>query len=369
MYVTGSLQKCKKSKNWYMVVKSQDVSKPRWITTGTSNKNEANRILRNKLNEMERGICSSSKITLNELFEMYLKYAKDMVGLEYNTLRPYKGIVKNHLSPFFGDIKLQALSPMKIDDYFVLKRKTLSTGTIKQHFTVLNNSLIYAVKKHLISFNPAEHTELPTVVRKKFSVWDVETCRKFYEQVKGERYAMLLMLAVTIGARAGELCALKIEDYDKSTGYLTIGHSIDYSHTRKSTKSNRERSFKLPETIRLELERHIKQMNWNMHVNPESNPEGYLSVTRSGKCLDPKYLHAIYKSFILKHDYPDIRLHDLRHSFATYMLEDGLTDIKTVSEMLGHVKITTTQQTYQHVTKKMFADAANNIENKLFKAQ
>ncbi|SHJ40334.1 tyrosine-type recombinase/integrase [Parasporobacterium paucivorans] len=81
------------------------------------------------------------------------------------------------------------------------------------------------------------------------------------------------------------------------------------------------------------------------------------------------YPTTVYNAFVTlcrRNDIPVIRFHDLRHSFATLMLESGEIDIKTVSNMLGHAKVSTTQEIYQHVTPKMKEDLSNVIESTFF---
>lgn len=366
MRVAGSLQKQKRSPNWYMVIYTQDSVKPKWISTGTPNKNEAKNILRKKLNDMEKGIDGNSKVTMEKLFELYLNYAENIKKLEYNTLRPYRAYIKNHLNPYMGDKKIESVSPLFIDEYFLQKQKTLSSGTLKQHLSILNNVFTFAIKKHLLSYNPAEKVELPKIVQMEYSVWDIDTCRKFYQDIKGNRYYILFLLAITTGQREGELCALQINDYNKETGYLTVGHSINYRQERKCTKSGKIRSFKLPETVQKEVEKHIRIVEWQMRTQKGFNTDGYFVSNKQGKALNPKTLYTAFVSFCKKNNYPKIRVHDLRHSFATFMLEDGLVDIKTVSNMLGHARVQTTQQIYQKVTPKMKENIASSIEGKLF---
>lgn len=362
MRVTGSLQKKPNSKNYYMVIYTQDSKKPRWLTTGTSNKAEANKILRKKLNELEYGVDTNQNITMAELFKLYIEAAEK--ELEYNTLYTYKRYLKNHLEPFFNHYRLDAVSPLLIDKYIEEKSKKYSPSTIKQHYTILNNALIFAKKKRLISYNPAEDADLPTIKKKEYDVWDIETCKRFYEEIKKSKHYIGFLLALTTGMREGEICALKSEDYDIETGYLTVKSSLSRSKTIKTTKTRKERTFKLPATVQKEINKRIKMIKWEQ--NQGFNPEGFIITNASGDALYPVCLGDAFRKFLKDNNFPHIRFHDLRHSFATLMLEDGSIDIKTVSNMLGHARIQTTQQIYQKVTAKMKEDAAASIEKKFF---
>ena len=82
---------------------------------------------------------------------------------------------------------------------------------------------------------------------------------------------------------------------------------------------------------------------------------------KDGKPLDPRNFIKIFKSIIKKAKLPEIRFHDLRHTFSTLSLEAGVP-AKTIQDILGHSSISTTLDTYSHVTKQMQEEAANKIE-------
>lgn len=162
-----------------------------------------------------------------------------------------------------------------------------------------------------------------------------------------------MLIALTTGARQGEIAALKISDYDLDTGYLSITKYIDRSKELKETKSGHTREFKLPPTIKKELDKHLRQLRILRSPNPEFNKENFLCWNTFGNIYCPKQLYLRFVETLDKTNLPKIRFHDLRHSFATLMLEVGTVDIKVVSEMLGHAKVIITKQIYKHVTENM----------------
>lgn len=366
MIINGSLQKKGNSKNWYMVVRVPDGKgkyEQKWFKTGTTNKAAANQILRKKLNELERGVTITSRPTMAELFDLYLE--KECEKLAYNTVRPYKSFISNHLRPYFGQYYVCNISPLLIENYFE-EKKHLSAGTLHQQLSILNNIFSAAKKWKFVADNPAAEITLPYGTKSEHKVWGIDTNKRFYDLIQTSFYYIPFLLAITTGMREGEICALKISDYDPESKYLTVEHNLDYSKTIKSTKSGKSRSFKLPNTVAREIDRHVKHLKWNMRTSKEFNPEGFLCVSKKGQGL---YHTTIYNAFVTlckRNDIPVIRFHDLRHSFATLMLESGEIDIKTVSNMLGHAKVSTTQEIYQHVTPKMKEDLSNVIEATFF---
>lgn len=92
--------------------------------------------------------------------------------------------------------------------------------------------------------------------------------------------------------------------------------------------------------------------------------DGYVFCWQDGKPLRPDYVYSTFKKLLKKHGFPVVRFHDLRHSFATIMLEQRV-DLETVSAMLGHNSIVITADIYTHVRQQIKATAAGKLNNAL----
>jgi integrase len=366
--MNGSLQKKKNSKNWYIVLVVKDEngkSKRKWESTGTSNHNIAKKILRQRLNELDFGISlDSKKMGFNQLFEEYqntLRFKK----LAYNTRSRYKSIIRTSLSPYFSQYKVENVTPALIQKYIDMLevKESKSPYTIKHHFSLLKSILEYARKKlRIIQYNPCIDVDLPTRPKRKPSIWTAEQCSSFLALIKDKPYYMPILFLVTTGARVGEVCALQIADYNKENGYINISKSMSRDNTIKSTKTSNVREFKLPSSVKNELDSYLLNRKKLQLLYPSSSSD-FLFINSRFNHFHPNSLRINFQQIRKKSNLPYIRLHDLRHSFITLMLESGEIDIKTVSEMVGHAKITTTQQIYQHVTNHMKQDLADNIES------
>lgn len=350
-----------------LIVKDENgKAKQKWESTGTSNHNLAKKILRQRLNELEYGIALDSKrMNCKELFEEYqqtLKYKK----LAYNTKKRYESIIRTSLAPFFKTYKVENLAPSLIQKYvdmLEIKEKK-SPYTINHHFSLLKSMLEYARRKlRLIQYNPCLDVDLPHRHKRKPTIWTSQQCTAFLNYIKDKPYYMPILFLITTGARVGEVCALKQNDYNKKNGYIRIATSMSRDNSIKDTKTSNVREFKLPNSVKNELDQYILTRKKIKLLHPSTNNDNFLFINYHYRHYNPNSLKDTFQRLRRECNLPHIRLHDLRHSFITLMLENGDIDIKTVSEMVGHAKITTTQQIYQHVTENMKQDLADNIES------
>lgn len=368
----GSLHKKKGSKNWYMVFRTVDYTgkaTQKWESTKTSNENKAKQILRKRLNELEMGInVEFKKVSFKDLLEEYQKTSR-YVKLAYNTKIRYESIIKTSLTPFFGAYKVDNITPALVQKYIdaLELEEGKSPYTIKQHHTVLKMIMEYArMKLRIIPYNPCKDVDLPKRSKRKPTIWTREQCEQYISYIKDKPYYMPILLQMTTGARVGEICALKLDDYNKDESTLRIANSMSRDNSIKDTKTHNVREFKLAPTVKKEIDRYILMQKKMKLVDPNYNKEGFLCMNYHFRPYRPNALKDAFQRSRKACNLPYIRMHDLRHSFITLMLESGEIDIKTVSEMVGHAKITTTQQIYQHVTENMKTDLSKSIEKTFF---
>ncbi len=192
---------------------------------------------------------------------------------------------------------------------------------------VLHEAMEYALREHLIVKNPAENTTIPKASGAVMNILNDEQLDRFMEAIKQEPlWHDLFYTAITTGVRRGELCGLMWTDFDSDHGTLKIKRTL----TSDGAKS--EWLFPSP-------------------INPDLPKEP--SACR-------KKLTQILEHANCKH----VRFHDLRHTFATMAIENGI-DIKTVAALLGHNTVATSINTYTHTTDEMRRAAASNIDRKI----
>ena len=176
-----------------------------------------------------------------------------------------------------------------------------------------------------------------------------------------------IVTSIGTGLRRGELLALRWGDVDVEAGLLTVQRAIERvdGGTRfKDPKTKRSRrTISLPRFVADRLRRHrIDQAQWFLKHRLGRTSAETLVFERAGEAWVPNTFNTAFTRTLRDAGVPHVRLHDLRHTFASMALEAGV-DLKTVSNALGHSTISTTADIYAHVTDSLMRDAADRIDN------
>ena len=296
----------------------------------------------------------------------YENYAK--VKVRPSSHQTYKGYIENHIKPNIGDIPLEKLTTLDLQRLYktLLARgrvdrleskgqpKGLSPKTVRNIHQILSSALKLAQEQRLILTNPAEGCALPKVERREMKTLPVEQLQSFLREAKDSGVFELYYLELATGLRRGELLGLKWEDIDLEHGDLRVRRQIARINGKVveaplKTK-NAYRTLPLAEDTISILKEQKKKVG--------SSPWVFPSAT-GGPISPDSVLHMLHR--VLKRaGLPQVRFHDLRHTFATLALQNGV-DIKTVSGMLGHFSAGFTLDTYAHVTTSAQKAAANTM--------
>ena len=199
---------------------------------------------------------------------------------------------------------------------------------------------------------------IPKNSRQPMIILNEEQLEKFMEAIKDEPlWYDFFYTEVTTGLRRGEICGLKWCDFDESDGTLLICRSVHNveggDREIGETKTDKgKRKIVLPASTFYLLRERKKTVQSEWIFPDLLEPERPTSPNGAYKKL---------KSILTKTGLPDIRFHDLRHTFATMALEHGM-DVKTLSAIIGHISSATTIDIYSHVTGAMQRQAAQKIE-------
>jgi len=308
-------------------------------------------------------LTEESNMLLSEWLSIWIEDEK--MNLRMSTYTAYKSYINKHINPILGDRVISSIthkdivsmySYLKENGRLRYKEKGLSDSTVKRIHTTLHKALRIAVEKNMIPNNPSDGIKFPKKST-EMQVLNDEELQIFMKEVdKDEYWKDLFYLELATGLRLGEICGLRWEDYDESSGKLSIRRTVTkekgkpYSTNEPKTEQSK-RDIILPYVAREILNNRKKISGW---IFPY-----YIGVN------EPMHPNSVYKKLkeILKNaNLPDIRFHDLRHTFATHAIANGV-DIKTLSEILGHAKTSFTLDIYTHVTNDMKKRASELVGN------
>ena len=295
--------------------------------------------------------------------------------LRPTTQLSYEGWIYNHLIPGLGSIQLNRLTQADLQQFFrtmkesgrksnVQKRgKGMADRSVRSCHAVCQMALDRAVEEKLIHSNPAAGCRLPPIKGREMQVLTQEEMRRFLIQAKAEGMYELFLLDLTTGMRRGELLALRWDDLDFATGTLRIDKQIcpvggKLIVSEPKTKAA-NRTIILPPAMLEVLAEYKKGIFSDLMFPSRVKPE---------QPIDPGYVRKRLQVILKRAGCKSVRFHDLRHTFATMSLENGM-DVKTLSTIIGHVSSATTLNTYTHVTDEMRQKAAVNIDQGIAKAE
>ena len=280
----------------------------------------------------------------------------------------YRGYIDNHIKPNIGDVPLNKLSSLHLQKLYKKllaggrvdrieardQPKGLSAKTVRNINQVISSAMDFAKDQKLISSNPTDGCALPKLEHKEMKTLPVEQLTSFLREAKESGVFELYYIELATGLRRGELLGLKWEDIDLSQGNLRVQRQIaringEIIEAPLKTK-NAYRTLPLSTDAVDVLREQRKKSGNSPYVFP--SPTG-------GPISPDSILHMLHR--VLKRaGLAQVRFHDLRHTFATLALQNGV-DIKTVSGMLGHYSAGFTLDTYTHVTTSAKKEAANTM--------
>ena len=287
----------------------------------------------------------------------------------------YEGWIYNHLIPGLGDIQLNRLTQADLQQFFRTLKESgrknhvetrgpgLSDRSVRSCRAVCQMALTKAVEEKLIHRNPAAGCKLPPRSRKEMKVLTLEEIQRFLIQAKAEGMYELFLLELTTGMRRGELLALQWDDLDFAAGKLRIEKQVypvggELVISEPKTRAA-NRTVILPPAMVEVLAEYKKGVFSDLMFPSRTKPE---------QPIDPGYVRKRLQAILKRAGCKAVRFHDLRHTFATLSLENGM-DVKTLSTIIGHVSAATTLDTYAHITDEMRRKAAVYIDREIAGAE
>jgi integrase len=337
---------------------------------GFKTKKEAEKFLAAKIQELNSGtLIEPSKQTVSEYLDSWLKFKQTQV--RPNTFINWESKVRLHIVPHIGHIQLANLRPEHVDKlYSTLKEEGLSTHSIIHCHRILHNALGRAVKWNLIPRNVIDAVDPPKLERKKLEVWTTEQAIQFLRVAQESRYFVFFLLAITTGMRRGEILGLKWDDIDFENEQLIVRRTVSWATGKmKELEPKTERSRRVialpPQTLEALRQHKVRQMEERLKLGEQYQFGNYVVTKENGVVPHHTWIHEHYEKLCRKAGVPYIRIHDLRHTHASLLLEQGVHP-KIVSERLGHSTIGITLDIYTHVLPSLQHKAAREFGDALF---
>ncbi len=315
-------------------------------------------------------IVKAGQYTVGQWMDVWFEnYAK--IKVRPSSHKTYKGYIENHIKPSIGKIPLSKLTTLEVQ---TLYRKLLTSGrvertesknkpeglsakTVRNINQVISSAMELAKSQKLISTNPTAGCALPKVEHQEMKTLTADQLAAFFREAKNSGVFEMYYLELATGLRRGELLGLKWDDIDLDAGTIQVKRQvarIDGEVVEAPLKTkNSYRTLSIgTDAVEILIEQRNKVAGEYVFPSPNDGPISPDSV-----------LHMLHR-VLERAGLPKIRFHDLRHTFSTLALQNGV-DIKTVSGMLGHYSAGFTLDTYAHVTTAAQKEAAKTMANLL----
>lgn len=349
--------------SWYQGQTRKRKSIATGIPEQGNNKRRAETERKRILAEWEKKIAHNHQ---DDLFSEYLLRWLETVkhSIAETTYFSYKAVVEKQICPYFAErkIKLHDLKPYHIQDFYKWKmdKDGVTGNTIHHYHANIHKALRNAYETERIKDNPASKVVLPKKERFTADFYTADEMRLLLDAVKGHKLEAPVMLAAWFGLRRGEVVGLRYQDIDFDAMILSVrgvvtdkgggsrSENIKYRSGAKTPSGLR--SFPLPPEIAeyLKLLRTRQADNRVMLVDSYNTKWlDFICVDVNGDLIMPDYLSRAFPALLKKYGLRRIRLHELRDSNASLLLDNGV-DMKMLQLWLGHAHYSTTADIYAH---------------------
>jgi len=351
------------------------------IKAGTT-KDDAKKELREIEAKIERRTFLHEKKTplFSEVKAQWLDYKKQF--LRATTHETYETNCRIHLNDL-DDLKINRINTAIVENFISkLQDKSKSTATTREAgyiptgtekkirlmtarkiIVILNQIMAYAVRHRLIDYNPVRDAERPRSQGKEgqekaISILTPEQIRNFLEAVTDQKYHTLFLTAIMTGARQGEILGLRWSDVDFSKKQISINRTFNMGRffTPKTKGSTRQIDL-APMAVKALAEWKLANGGKDddlVFPNAAGEPMNYSNMVQ-----------RYYRKALKDAGIPQIRFHDLRHTYASLLLAQG-ENVKYIQTQMGHSSPTVTLNVYAHLMKGENQEAACRLEHTIF---
>lgn len=328
-----------------------------------------------KLNDLKRSREQGQDLTLKprtfgDWLDEWMRL-KERDGTRASTLQNYRRLIENHVRPALGKVQLDKLTPTVVRKLLAQKTDAgLSATTVRHLHGLIRNALADAEREELVYRNVARAVRPPALNRQERRALTLDEARKLLQVLDGHRLEALYVCALTVGLRRGELLGLRWSDVDFDAGTLAVRQTVlrvDGQLRFDRPKTDRSlRTVPVPApTLDLLRQHRDRQVVERVSAGERWQDFGLVFASKLGTPTEPDNLDRTWYKIRSAAGLDWLRLHDLRHACATFLLASGASP-RTVMNLLGHSQIALTMNTYAHVLPEIERAAVDDATGRLF---
>ncbi len=339
-----------------------------WRTVRGTRK-DAERELARLLHEAAHGtLVDPGRATVEEWLRTWLDLKRPTLSTK--TYERYEEIVRLHLVPALGQIRLHRLHPHHVQRLYAdLLEAGKHPRTVLDVHRTLHAALETAVRQQVVGRNVCDAVEPPKVPSRELRVLTEEELRTVLRAAEGTRLYVPILLAALCGLRRGEVLALRWGDVDLERGVLYVRRSLEETRwglAFKEPKTGRSRAVAMPPQVAEALRRHRKaQLEERLQQGPAWQDYDLVCPAANGAPWWPSNFRREFERFWRTLPVPPFTFHALRHTHATHLIRSG-ADIRTVAARLGHSTPTLTLNTYGHELPGAQEEAVRRLVDRLW---
>lgn len=332
----------KRSNGRYYIFYPQQNGKMTCISTKTKLKAEALKFLSNFTNELAKKANQKiSPIKISNFFREFLRYSETIHSIKHTeTLKATFAVVNR----YFGEILLGELTLERLQSFMEERLKTVSVYSVKRDKANLSSTFSYGISRGLLITNVAKQIKLPKLPEKQPSFFTSLEYDLLMSKIESKDLRDLIQFAIQTGLRQMELLTLTWNQINIKDMYVIL------DNTGHVTKSKKVRTIPLSlKALQILTDREIKKA-------------GELVFTLNSKPIKPDFLSHKFKSYVIEAKInPKLNFHSLRHTFASWLVQKGVS-IFQVSKLMGHSSVNVTQ-IYSHLRNEDLRTAVNVLNN------
>ena len=371
----GSVRKRGSTWTWYLDVDPNPLTGRRRQQTkgGFKTRKECEAALRQAIADQRGGTLAkpSQRTIASFLVDEWLPAVKPK--LRPSTWASYRTNTKAHVVQVLGELKLQGLTPLQLNLFYAHLLENgrrrggggLSPKTVRNIHVMLHRALKDAVRWGYMPRNIADAVDPPVGRSAERHVWTPDQLGAFLEHVRADRLYALWLLVATTGMRRGELAGLRWADINFANARVSpqrprvvVDHAVQISEP-KTAKGRRALALD-PATLAVLREHQTRQAEEKAVIGVGYRHSGLVFTWPDGAPIHPDLMTRWFEQHSRAAGLPRIRLHDVRHSYASAALAAGVP-AKVISERLGHATVGFTLDTYSHVLPGLDAAAAQAV--------